>query len=244
MREPVIAILASGEGTTAEAFIQAGLAGKIKTKVALVITNKETAGILKRIEKLNKAHNLNIKTAFINSLTHPEAGTLPGRQTFAEQQAIIEAVEGAGADLVVLMGYMKMIGSKLVERFGWLPHYEHPHQAMMLNTHPGLLPDSKGLIGVHVQEFVLKNKLPYAGQTLHTVSEKYDEGLVIAEHKVKVASSDTPDSLFDKVRAVEKKFLPLDIENFIKARQDYTIQLACGLRKEIAPDAQMRKSCI
>jgi hypothetical protein len=50
--------------------------------------------------------------------------------------------------------------------------------------------------------------------------------------------------LFDKVRAVEKKFLPLDIENFIKARQDYTIQLACGLRKEIAPDAQMRKSCI
>jgi phosphoribosylglycinamide formyltransferase-1 len=224
MRSPVIAVLASGEGTTAEAFIKAGLAGQIKTQVGLVITNKETAGILKRIEMFNQ-QGLNIKTAYVNSQTHPDKGQVaPGRQTTAEQLAIIRAVEEAGADLVVLMGYMKMIGLKLIERFGWRPGYKSPYQAMMLNTHPGLLPDTKGLIGLHVQEFVLKNKWPYAGQTLHVVSEKYDEGPIIAEHKVRVAAGDTPENLFDKVREIEKKFLPTDIEKFIIARQDYLKQ--------------------
>jgi phosphoribosylglycinamide formyltransferase-1 len=221
MRSPVIAVMASGEGTTAEAFINAGLAGQIKTQVGLVITNKETAGILKRVENFNK-QGLNIKTAYINSQTHPDI-TLPapGRQTLAEQEAIIKVIEEIGADLVILMGYMKMVGPKLIERFGGLPQHKNPYQAMMLNTHPGLLPATKGLIGVHVQEFVLKNKMPYAGQTLHVVSEKYDEGPIIAEHKVKVAQDDSPESLFDKVREVEKKFLPRDIEDFIRVRQEY-----------------------
>lgn len=215
-----IAILASGSGSTAEAFIRASAEGKIDAQAALIICNNAQAGIFDRIKNLNHEYGLSIETKYISKHTHPAVGEnlAFGEQTHAEEAAIIDILKAGGFDLVALMGYMKRIGPNLVHEFGWREEYERAEQAMMVNTHPGLLPETKGLYGIHVQEHVLTHTLPYSGQTFHVVAEKYDEGPVVAEHKVKVEPGDTPESLFDRVQAAEKHFLPLDIDAFIKQR--------------------------
>ena len=115
---------------------------------------------------------------------------------------------------------MKRIGPNLVQTFGWLPEYKSAFQARMVNTHPGLLPETKGLYGIGVQQHVLEHGLSHGGQTLHVVAEDYDDGPVIAEHKVAVKPEDTPDSLFDRVKGVEKEHLPQDIAAFIAESQN------------------------
>jgi phosphoribosylglycinamide formyltransferase-1 len=221
---PRIAILASGGGTTAEAFIRAGQRGEINVDVGLVISSRQDAGVFQRIEDLNSEYGLHIDCILINHQTHPSDPTEHvgrGAQTAGEEAAILAAILGGSYDLVALMGYMKRIGPNLVESFGWLPEYTSLFQAKMVNTHPGLLPDTKGFYGEQIQQYVLDHKLPYAGQTLHVVSEEYDDGPIIAEHKVPVEPGDTSASLFERVQAAEKQYLPRDIEDFIKARQAY-----------------------
>lgn len=221
---PRVAILASGSGTTAEAFIRAGAQGDISAQVELVITSRSDSGIIQRVQDLNDELDLSIQCIVINGKTHPAAHTEhvgQGEQTAGEEAAILASLAGGSYDLIALMGYMKKIGPGLIEAFGWLPKYKSLFQAKMVNTHPGLLPDTKGFYGINIQKYVLDNGLPYGGQTLHVVSDRYDEGPIIAEHKVPVEPGDTPESLFEKVQKVEKKNVPHDIDDFIKARLAY-----------------------
>lgn len=224
---PRIAVLASGGGTTVEAFIRAGQTGKINVDVELVIVSRKNAGVFQRIAGLNAEYGLNIRTILINHQTHPAAHTEHvgrGDQTAGEEAAILAALLAGNFDLVALMGYMKRIGPNLIQAFGWLPEYTSLFQARMVNTHPGLLPDTKAFHGQEIQQYVLDHHLPYGGQTLHVVSEKYDDGPIIAEHKVPVEPDDTAESLFARVQATEKQYLPGDIEAFIKARQAYIMK--------------------
>ena len=221
---PRIAILASGGGTTAEAFIRAGQNGKIDVDVGLVISSREDAGIFQRIANLNKEFNLSIDVITINHRTHPVAhGEHVGRgdQTVGEELAILSMLLSGSFDLVALMGYMKRVGPHLVESFGWRPEYTSIFQAKMVNTHPGLLPDTRAYYGSHIQGYVLDHHLPYAGQTLHVVAAEYDTGPIIAEHKVPVEPNDNVETLFARVQETEKKYLPKDIEDFIRARMAY-----------------------
>ena len=204
MSQPTIAILASGEGTTAEAVIVASFEKHINFDVGLVIASKENAGIFKRLENLNKKYNTHIPCLLATN-----------------DAAIQKLLEKYQPELVVLMGYMKKIGPAIVEKYGWRKEYTSSHQARMLNTHPGLLPATKGLYGIHVQEFVLTSGLPNAGQTLHVVSENYDEGPIVTEHQIPVKPEDTPDILFDRVKIIEKQYLPGDINNFITKRRKH-----------------------
>lgn len=224
MSRPRIAILASGSGTTAETFIKLSAESKIKPEVGLVIGSRRDAGIFERVRRLNQTYNLSIELLYIGKKNYPPEASeqlLPGSQTKAEEQAILEALEAGSFDLIALMGYMKKVGSTLVKRFGWQPEYSSPYQAMMLNTHPGLLPDTKGLYGIYVQEYVLQHSRQQAGQTLHVVAEQYDDGPTIAEHRIAVDPSESPDELFDRVKAAEKQYVPYDIERFIEERRKY-----------------------
>lgn len=223
MKPPRIAILASGEGTTAEAVIVAGINSRVNLEVGLVICSNPKAGIFQRIEHLNNRYNLAIPCVHISHRNFPANNEQlrAGDQTVAEEAAILDRLMQGTFDLICLMGYMKRIGPRLVHEFGARPDHTSPYQAMMVNTHPGLLPATKGLYGVYVQQYVLNNKLPFAGQTLHIVAEAYDEGPVIAEHKVRVTPADNPDDLFDRVKKVEKKYLPLDLDDFIQKRKHY-----------------------
>lgn len=224
MKPPRIAVMASGGGTTVEAFIRASQRGEISCQVALVIVSREDAGVFDRIASLNNEFGLSIECKLFNAQTHPPAPSeylARGQQTAAEEAAILETLRAGQFDLVALMGYMKRIGPRLIEAFGWIPSYTSMYQAMMVNTHPGLLPDTKGFYGANIQQYVLDHHLPYGGQTLHLVSEDYDDGPILAEHRVPVEPHDTADSLFARVQAVEKQYLPGDIEAFIVARRAY-----------------------
>lgn len=221
--KPRIVILASGSGTTAEAFIRASASGQIEPEVGLIICNNKKAGIFARLEALNSELSLNIPIVLINSKTHPDTAETPhGHQSQAEEMAILEVVRQGNFDLIALMGYMKKVGPKLVKEFGWQFEYTDPRQAMMVNTHPGLLPETKSLYGIHVQEYVLQQALPFSGQTLHVVAEDYDDGPTIAEHKVTVRAGDTPETLFARVQETEKRYLPADIAAFIESRRKFS----------------------
>jgi phosphoribosylglycinamide formyltransferase-1 len=222
--KPRIAILASGGGTTAEAFIRACQNGDISCEVGLVISSRQDAGIIQRVKDLNAEFGLKMECTVINSKTHPAAegeDVRRGKQTEAEEAAILKALADGNFDLIAQMGYMKHTGGRIVHAFGWRPEYKSIYQAMMVNTHPGLLPQTEGLHGDQIQQYVLDNGLPNGGQTLHVVANGYDDGPVIAEHEVPVEPQDTAASLFERVQKVEKQFLPGDIEAFIQAREAY-----------------------
>jgi phosphoribosylglycinamide formyltransferase-1 len=218
-----VAILASGEGTTAEAFMLAGLKDQRLPEVSLIISNNEHAGIFKRVEHLCQAYGVSIETRHIGSTNYPRTTEVlaPGDQTRAEESALLKTLLSADVDVVLLLGYMKKVGPRLVHAFGWRQNYTSSYQARMLNTHPGLLPETKGLYGLHVQEYALAQHAPYAGQTLHIVSENYDEGPVIAAHKIVVEVGDTPESLFERVKRLEKTHIVADVAHFISQRRQF-----------------------
>lgn len=197
---PKIAILASGSGTTAEALIHATQSGILDADVRLVITNKQDAGILQKIERFNK-QGLDINVLVINGTTHPgEAGR--GEQTPAEAQAIYDAITAAGIDLVLLLGYMRKVMQPVLG-------------LRILNTHPGLLPATRGLHGEDVQRFVLQERHEFTGQTLHEVAAEYDSGRIIAEHKLPVMPWDTIETLNAAAQLMEKAYIGKEVNEYL-----------------------------
>ncbi|MDB5167610.1 MAG: phosphoribosylglycinamide formyltransferase [Candidatus Saccharibacteria bacterium] len=199
---PKIAILASGSGTTAEALIHATQSGVLDADVRLVITNKEDAGILQKIERFNR-QDLDIKVLVINGQTHP-GDTGRGEQTPAEAQAIYDAVKEYDIDLILLLGYLRKVMPPLLD-------------LQILNTHPGLLPITRGLHGEGVQQFVLENHHEFTGQTLHEVIAEYDSGRIVAEHKLPVMSWDTVESLNATVQIMEKAYIGVEVDAYLKS---------------------------
>lgn len=217
-----VAILASGSGSTAEAFIRSIHEQHHPLDVRLVIANNPDAFVLTRIARLNDELGCSIETRVINA--HSQASTKPqahGQQTIEEQEAILAAFETHQIELVVLLGYMKLIGPKIIEAYGWLPHYTSIYQARMLNTHPGILPDTIGTHGLATQEFTLKKGMKEGGQSLHLVSADYDMGPLIAEHRVNVEPGDNAETLFARVQAVEKQHIASDIADFAADQDTY-----------------------
>jgi folate-dependent phosphoribosylglycinamide formyltransferase PurN len=219
MPKPRVAILASGGGTTAESFINSTIEGRIFAEVVLVISNRPNAGVIDKVKNINKAKNQNIQILYIGKSNYPvglDEKVLLGEQTKAEEEAILTALEDSKTDIVFLLGYMKRVGKKIVEKYGWSKNFKSVFESNMFNTHPGLLPVTKGLFGVKVQEKVLETSQPIAGHCIFAVDYDYDDGPIITEHKVEILNDDNPDSLFERVKKSEKKYLAEDINYFIK----------------------------
>ncbi len=215
-----IAVFASGSGSTAEAFIRDAHTRQYPFDVKLIITNNSDAFVLERVKNLNAELGLQMETAIVNSHTQPTAkSVVHGQQTEEEQAAILALLSQYNVDLVLLLGYMKRVGQKLLNEYGWLPSYTSIYQARMLNTHPGLLPQTIGTHGRGTQEFTLTEGMTEAGQTLHAVAAEYDTGPHAAEHRVAVMPDDTPDTLFARVQETEKEHLAADVLAFVEAQQ-------------------------
>ena len=107
-------------------------------------------------------------------------------------------------DLIVLAGYLKLIGNRLISKY------------TIINTHPSLLP--KGMYGMNVHKAVVEAKEEFSGPTVHFVNSNYDEGNIIAQAKVKLSADETAESLAKKVQSVEKLQLIEVLKNFIKGK--------------------------
>lgn len=216
-----LAIFASGSGTTAEAIIRACAHGVLHAKPRLLICNNANAYVIERLHRLNDELGTDVHIAVINHHTHPDPTStkpLHGQQSVHEEQAILGRLRAENISLVVLAGYLKKVGPLLVHAFGWRNGYTSPYQAAMLNTHPGLLPATKGEFGIHIQQSIIRNKQSEAGQTLHVVADDYDTGPIIAEHRTAVMPDDTPETLFDRVQQIEKQHIATDIQMFWTAK--------------------------
>ena len=170
-------VFASGNGSTLQAIIDNISSGNLKAKIALVVSNNENAYALER------AKQNNIETYIIQSKTIEEMDS-----------ELSEKLENYDVDLIVLAGYLRKIGDKLLSNY------------TIINTHPSLLPKfgGKGMYGMNVHAAVIEAKEKHSGVTLHYVNEHYDEGDIIRQTVVDVLPEDTAETLSQKVQAVEK----------------------------------------
>lgn len=228
----MIAVLASGSGTTFRATADAIHDGLVDFDIGLVITDRATAGVLEQVAEVNQLYGMKIKTAIINKKRY--SGGAQGRgQTREEAEATIEVLKKHHINHVALMGYMRIIAPQLIDEYGWKPEYanEDPkhrgmYSARMTNTHPGILPATLDTYGRHTQAKVLELGLKETAHTVHVVAAGVDEGPIIAEHRVHVFApskypehlADTPESLFARVQRIEKAHLPLDLDAFLKTQ--------------------------
>lgn len=217
---PGIAILASGSGTTAEAIIRATQTDVLNAQVQLVVSNNSEAGVFGRVAKLNEEFGLDIQTAHISGKTHPK-GALERGQTYEESEAIADLVQKFGCAHVLLAGYMKRVNGPLMREYGWRPWLTSAHQARMINTHPGPLPETTDTYGVAASQRVLQLGMAASRHTVHIAAPNIDEGPIVAEHPVPVIPGDTPETLFGRVQLTEKEMLPVALDRFLREQQAY-----------------------
>ena len=123
---------------------------------------------------------------------------------------LIEAV--GDVDLVCLIGYMRILK----------PDFVKAYEGRIINVHPALLPKfgGPGFYGANVHESVLAAGEMETGMTIHYVTEDVDGGPILLQKTVAIEIGDTPDTLKDKVQALEKKWYPEAIRLIFKARKD------------------------
>ncbi len=180
-----IAIFASGNGTNAERIIKYFEKSKI-ARVALVVTNNAKAGVIDR------ANSLNVEVQVIN------------REVFYHSQSILSTLVKYKVNLIVLAGFLWLVPKYLIDKY----------ENRIINIHPALLPKygGKGMYGMRVHEAVIENKEEKSGITIHKVNDKYDDGQIIFQEKVKIDIHETSESLAEKIHILEYKHFPKVIE--------------------------------
>ncbi len=187
-----VAVLCSGGGTNLQALIDAVEAGTIDGQIVLVLANASKAFALERAKK----HG--IPAEFVSK---KQAGS-----DEAFNDIILQKLKAADADLVVLAGYLPILGRQVVRA------YEH----RIINIHPALIPAfcGPGMYGHHVHEAVLAYGAKISGATTHFVDEQVDHGGVIMQRSVPVLEGDTPETLAARVLTVEHEILPESVRLF------------------------------
>jgi phosphoribosylglycinamide formyltransferase-1 len=180
-----IGVLASHEGTTLQAILDACAAARIAAEVVIVVSNNGGSGALRRASAAGAA------AVHLSSKTHPGPGALDA--------AIIAALEAAQVEVVMLAGYMKKLEPGLLARF----------RGRIINTHPSLLPKfgGQGMYGLHVHEAVLRAGERETGPSVHLVDGEYDTGRVLEQARVSVEPGDTPESLSARVQEHERRLV-------------------------------------
>ncbi len=181
-----IAVLASTKGTDLQAIIDEMKAGKMPNiELAVVISDKQNCYALER------AKAQGFKTLFINPKNK-------SREQFDSELA--QALEDEQIDLIVLVGFMRILSSSFVQKF----HHK------IINVHPALLPKFGGpsFFGANVHEAVLRAGESETGMTIHYVEEDVDTGEIILQKTCPVLPNDTPDTLKTRVQELEKKWYP------------------------------------
>jgi folate-dependent phosphoribosylglycinamide formyltransferase PurN len=130
---------------------------------------------------------------------------------YTDGPAIVELLRSHGIELVVLAGYLKLVPEDVVNEFA----------GRMLNIHPALLPSfgGSGMYGMRVHRAVLQAGSTVSGPTVHIVTAEYDKGPIVAQWPVPVAPDDTPESLQQRVLAVEHQLLPAVVMAAARAGQ-------------------------
>jgi phosphoribosylglycinamide formyltransferase-1 len=186
-----IAVFASGRGSNFAAIVRAIKKGKLKANLALLVCDNPAAPVIGR------ARRAAVKVVLVE------------RKDFATktdfENKIIQRLEEAQIELIVLAGFMRILSPHLVSRF----------RNKILNIHPALLPSFKGEQGI-------KDTFDYGvkvtGVTVHFVDEEMDHGPIILQAPVKIEESDTLKTMEQKIHKVEHKIYSDAIELVLEGR--------------------------
>lgn len=176
-----IIILISGNGSNLEAIINACNSGYINGEIVNVISNNPDAYGIERSNKFN------IKTKIIN---HKD---FDSRIKFDDE--LENYLSELKPDLIVLAGFMRILGKKIINRFA----------NKMINLHPSLLPLYPGL---NTHEQVLKNNDKRHGISIHFVTPQLDAGPLIAQASIEIGSDKRLDQLIKRIHTIEHHLLP------------------------------------
>lgn len=187
-----IAVFASGRGSNFEALHRAIVEQKISAQIVVVISNNSTSGVV------HLAQSFGIPALHLSQRQFPD--------TKEFQHAVLNALKSFNVNFIVLAGYMKKLDAAVIREY----------HRRIINIHPALLPKfgGEGMYGMHVHSAVIAAGEKVSGATVHFVDEEYDRGAIIAQQKISVSATDTPESLAAKVLTVEHTLLPLVIKQF------------------------------
>lgn len=183
-----LAIFASGSGTNAENII-VHFKQHSNIEICCVLTNKKTAGVLDRCNRLG------VPCFYFN------------RKAF-DAGEVLRLLKSQNLDLIVLAGFLWKIPEDWVTAF----------PKKIINIHPALLPKygGKGMYGSKVHEAVKSNNETETGITIHFVNKNYDEGAVIHQAKTKISETDSAIDIAEKVHKLEYAHYPKIIEKLLQ----------------------------
>jgi phosphoribosylglycinamide formyltransferase-1 len=186
-----IVILISGRGSNMEAIVRCCAEQGWPAQVVAVIANKPSAG------GLEYAAQRGIATALVDHKAHPQ------REAFdAELARTIDAFQ---PDLLVLAGFMRILGAAFVQRY----------EGRLLNIHPSLLPAFPGL---HTHQRALEAGCKAVGATVHFVTPELDHGPIVMQSVVPVRAGDDEHALSARVLTTEHVIYPLAVRWFVEGK--------------------------
>jgi len=186
-----IVVVASGRGSNFQAVIEALQRGWIPGGCVALVTDNPKAYAIER------AQAASIPVVIVDYSQYAS------RELY--EQALLAALKEARPDLVVLAGYMRILGSGIVREYA----------GKMINIHPALLPSFTGL---HAQRQALEHGVKLAGCTVHFVDESLDGGPIILQRCVRVMDDDDEDTLANRILIQEHIALPEAIRLFCEDR--------------------------
>ncbi|MBI5635006.1 MAG: phosphoribosylglycinamide formyltransferase [Nitrospirae bacterium] len=186
-----IGVLASGRGSNFQAIIDAIESGSLKARIVLLISDNPNAFAIERARKHDIEPLVMLPSQF---------GT---RNDY--YKAVVRELRIREVGLVVLAGFMRIIGKPLIEAY----------RNRVMNIHPALLPSFPGL---HGQKQAQDYGVRISGCTVHFVDEGMDTGPVIIQAAVPVAFEDTEESLAERILKLEHKIFPEAIRLFSEGR--------------------------
>lgn len=189
-----IAVFVSGGGTNLQALIDAQSRGELQNgKITFVLASNSGAYALKRAEKAG------IESAVVSRKEYDSKE--------AYDKAVLKELENRNIDLIVLAGFLSILGSELVEKY----------RNKIINIHPSLIPlfCGDGFYGLKVHEAVLASGMKVTGATAHFVNEITDGGAIILQKAIPIEQGDTPEILQYRVmRLAEWEILPKAVSLF------------------------------
>jgi phosphoribosylglycinamide formyltransferase-1 len=176
-----IGALISGRGSNLQAILGAIGDGRLRAAMAVVISNRADA------QGLQRAREAGVDALYLDPREYPD------RDRY--DRAIVEALRARDVDLVCLAGYMRLVGTPLLDAF--------PDR--ILNIHPSLLPSFPGL---HAQRQALEHGVRVSGATVHIVTAGLDSGPIVMQAAVPVLDDDTEDTLAARILVQEHRIYP------------------------------------
>lgn len=182
-----IAVCVSGGGTDLQSIIDACEAGKINGQIRLVISNR------KKAYGLERARLHGIQAEWIK-----------------DEDEILKRFEEEKIDVVILAGYLAIVGDKLLAQY----------KNRIINIHPSLIPSfcGPGFYGMHVHEAVFKRGVKVSGATVHFVTGEVDGGPIILQRAVDISDLETPEDIQARVLEIEHEILPEAVALYCEGR--------------------------